>query len=87
MSAGFTFSQEVSTSAVDYSLIPKKEGILSTAPLELFRTTRRTLLCPCHESSSLIFHKMGCRHYFVADRLEALVDEGDSRSSSRVREH
>ena len=30
---------------------------------------------------------MGCRHYFVADRLEVLVDEGDSRSSSRVREH
>ena len=30
---------------------------------------------------------MGCRHYFVADRLEALVDEGDSRSSSRLREH
>ena len=30
---------------------------------------------------------MGCRHYFVVDRLEALVDEGDSRSSSRVREH
>ena len=29
---------------------------------------------------------MGCRHYF-ADRLEDLVDEGDSRSSSRVREH
>ena len=23
---------------------------------------------------------MGCRHYFVADRLEDLVDEGDSRS-------
>ena len=30
---------------------------------------------------------MGCRRYFVVDRLEALVDEGDSRSSSRVREH
>ena len=30
---------------------------------------------------------MGCRPYFVADRLEALVDEGDSRSSSPVREH
>ena len=29
---------------------------------------------------------MGCRHYFVAVRLEELVDEGDSRSSSRVRE-
>ena len=30
---------------------------------------------------------MGCRHSFVADRLEGLVDEDDSRSSSRVREH
>ena len=30
---------------------------------------------------------MGCRHHFVADRLEALVDEDDSRSSSRVHEH
>ena len=29
---------------------------------------------------------MGCKHYFVADRLEALVDEGDSRSSSRAHE-
>ena len=27
---------------------------------------------------------MGCRHYFVADRLEDLVDEDDSQSSSRV---
>ena len=30
---------------------------------------------------------MGCRHYFVADRLEVHFDEDDSRSSSRVREH
>ena len=29
---------------------------------------------------------MGCRHYFVVDRFEDLVDEGDSRSSSRTRE-
>ena len=29
---------------------------------------------------------MGYRHYFVADRLEEVVDEGDSRSSSRVHE-
>ena len=28
---------------------------------------------------------MGCRRYFVANRLEVLVDEDDSRSSSRVR--
>ena len=30
---------------------------------------------------------MGCRHYFVVDRFEELVDEGDSRSSSRAHEH
>ena len=30
---------------------------------------------------------MGCRHYFVVDRLEDLVDEGDSRCSSRAHEH
>ena len=30
---------------------------------------------------------MGSRHYFVVDRLEELVDEGDSRSSSRAHEH
>ena len=30
---------------------------------------------------------MGCRHYFVVDRLEELVDEGDSRSSLGVREN
>ena len=42
---------------------------------------------PCHESSSLIFHLMGCRCCFVLNQLEELVDEDDSRSSSRVREH
>ena len=30
---------------------------------------------------------MGCRHYFVVDRLEDLVDEGGSRSSWRAHEH
>ena len=30
---------------------------------------------------------MGCRGYFAANRLEVLLDEDDSRSSSRVREH
>ena len=30
---------------------------------------------------------MGCRHYFIVDRLEDLVDEGGSRSSSRAHEH
>ena len=30
---------------------------------------------------------MGCRRYVAGNRLEVLVDEDDSRSSSRVREH
>ena len=64
-----------------------KEGILDIAPLELFRITQIALHYPFHESSSLIFHEMGCSHYFVVDRLEDLVDEGGSRSSARVREH
>ena len=64
-----------------------KEDILSIALLELFRTTRTTLHCPFHESSLSIRHRMGCRRYFVANRLEVLLDEDDSRSSSRVREH
>ena len=64
-----------------------KEGILSIALWELFRTTQIALHCPCPWSSSLTFHQIGCRHYFVVDRLEDLVDEGDSRSSSRAHEH
>ena len=54
---------------------------------EWFRRIQIALHCSCHKTSSLIFHWMGRRHYFVADRLEELVDEDDSRSSSRVREH
>ena len=65
----------------------KKEGIPGIALLELFRIARTTLHCPLHESSLLNLHSMGCRRYFVANRLEVLVDEDDSRSSSRVREH
>ena len=30
---------------------------------------------------------MGCRHYFVVDRLEEIVGEGGSRSSWRAHEH
>ena len=30
---------------------------------------------------------MGCGLYFAANRLEVLLDEDDSRFSSRVREH
>ena len=53
-----------------------KEGILSIALSDLFRIARTTLHCSCHD--------WNC---FVANRLEELVDEDDSRSSSRVREH
>ena len=81
--AAWRDAQKCSKRCLDYS----KEGILSIALLELFRTTRITLHCPCHESSLSIRRWMGCRHYFVADRLEALVDEGDSRSSARAHEH
>ena len=30
---------------------------------------------------------MGRRHHFVVDLVEVLVDEGGSRSASRVHEH
>ena len=55
----------------------KKEGILSIALLELFRIPQIALNCPCRESSLLILHWMGCRRYFVANRLEVLLDEDD----------
>ena len=35
----------------------------------------------------LDFSRMGCRHYFVVDRLEDLVGEGGSRSSWPIHEH
>ena len=87
MSAGFNFLSRDVHKCNKLFLDSNKEGILSIALLEKLRTTRITLRCPCHEASSLIFHFVGCRHYFVADRLEVLVDEGDSRSSSPAREH
>ena len=54
--AGFALNQEVSTSAMDYSLIFNREGILSIALSELFRRARITLHCPFHESSLSIRH-------------------------------
>ena len=63
------------------------EGILSIALLELFRITRVTLHCPFHESSLSIRHWMDCRRYFVANRLEVLLGEDDSRSSLRCLFH
>ena len=64
MSAGFTFSQEMSTSSINYM-----PCILSILPFDLSRTTQIASNCPCHESSLLILHQI------VVDRLEALVDE------------
>ena len=84
---GFAFFQELFTSAIDDSMTPIKKGIRSIALLELFGITRITLHCPFHESSLSNRHWMGCRRYFAANRLEVLLDEDDSRSSSRVREH
>ena len=86
MLAGFAFNKEMSTSAIDHSLIPIKKAFWALH-LELFRITRTTLHCPFHESSLSNRHWMGCRRYFAANRLEVLLDEDDSRSSSRVREH
>ena len=63
-----------------------KEGILSIALWDLFRIARTSLHCPFHESSLLIRHWVGCRRYFVANRLEVLVDEDDSRFSSQALE-
>ena len=56
MLPGFTFNQEMSTSAIDYSLIPTMNAFLSIALLELFRIARITLHCPFHESLLLILH-------------------------------
>ena len=65
----------------------KQSNLLSIALLELFPITRITLNCPFHESSLPNRHWMGCRSYFAANRLEVLLNEDNSRSSSRVREH
>ena len=50
-------------------LVSNKEIILSIALLELFRMTRTALHCPFHESLLSTRHWMGCRRYFVANRL------------------
>ena len=64
-----------------------EEGILCIALWNCFRITQIALYCPCHESSSLIFHLMGCWHCFVEDLVEEIVGEGGSQSSSQVHEH
>ena len=64
-----------------------REDIEKIALSELFRTTQIPLHCLFHESLLSNCQWMGCRCYFAASRLEVLLDEDDSRSSSRVREH
>ena len=64
-----------------------KEGILSIALSELFRITRITSHYPNSRIISFESSLNGCRRFFAANRLEVLLDEDDSRSSSRVREH
>ena len=86
MSAGFNFSQEMSTSAINFSVFPiQRHSEHCNVGIVLHDSNSSTL--SCHESSSVIPREMCCRHYFVAYRIEDLVDECDSRSSSGVREH
>ena len=77
----------MSASTVDNSLVPIDKTVRNIALSELFRITQITLHCPFHESSLSNCHSMGCRRYFAASRLEVLLHEDDSRSSSRAREH
>ena len=61
-------------------LVPNKECILIIALSELFRLPQISpVYCPCHESSSLSFHQMGCRRHSAASRPEVLVDEDESQ--------
>ena len=72
---GFTYNQEMSTSAIDHSLIlldkASHNSNSSTLPM----------------SRIIAFESSLCGLWTFANRLELLVDEDDSRSSSRVREH
>ena len=63
------------------------ERTMRNALSELFRLTQIALHCPFHESSLSNCRWLGCRRYFAANRLAMLLDEDDSRSSSRVHEH
>ena len=78
--------REMSTSAMDHSLFPINEAFWALHFWNCFRTTRITPHCPFHESSLSNRHWMGCKRYSAASRLEVLLDEDDSRSSSRARE-
>ena len=62
-SAGFVLSRDANKCS-RLCLDSNKEGILGIALWELSRITQIDLHCTCHESSSLFFHWMGCRHYF-----------------------
>ena len=79
-SAGFILSQEMPTSAVNDALIPVKHCTLGIVS---HNSNNSTL-----PMSRIIFFDFTLSgFYFVADRLEDLVDEDDSRSSSRIHEH
>ena len=70
-----------------WSLLDSKgEDIENIALLVLFRITRIIPHCPFHGPSLSNCYWMGCRRYFAAKRLEVLLNENDSRSSSRALE-
>ena len=66
---------------IERNELSAKFALLCIALQELSRITR-----PWFLSSSWTFHWMGCRLYFIADRLEELVDEDDFRSFWRALE-
>ena len=70
--AGFALFQDV-LKCNRLFLDSNREDIENIALSELFRITRTTLHDPFHESSLEIRHKMGCRRYFAASRLEVLL--------------
>ena len=69
---GFSFNQEMSTSARNHSFIQIKKTFWALLLLELFHTIRRTLHCPCHESSLSYFCWKGCRCSSTASSLKSL---------------
>ena len=84
---GFSFNKEMSRSAKNHFLIQIKKIFWALPLLELFHTTRRTLHCPCHESSSLSnFCWKGCRCSSVASGLKSLSMR-ETRSSPLFLEH
>ena len=81
------FFQEVSTSAIDNSLIPKTKAFSALYFWNCFAYLEQLYIALFTNHHFWFFTEWVGRRYFVANRLEVLVDEDDSGSSSRVREH